>query len=185
MRTFIAIPLPKECRSMLQQMQRELQRFQAEVGWVAIPSIHITLKFLGDVETETIPRLTESLQAASGNEQSFELQLRGLGCFPNTRNPRVIWCGIDGNTDALLQLQQNVEAACNSLGFPSEARAFKPHLTLGRVKGKRNLQPLAECIKMGSDLERCFKADHINIYKSALKPQGAVYSVLDTVALRG
>ncbi len=183
MRTFVAIPLPEECRAMLDQMQQGLRACGAEVGWVAIPSIHLTLKFLGEVETEVIPKLAEALEAASEPEHGFELRLHGLGCFPNQKSPRVIWCGIDGDTEALLRLQQKVESACNKFGFPPEDRAFKPHLTLGRVKGKRNLQPLVDCIKIGSGLERSFKADHYNIFKSILRPQGAVHSVLKTVAL--
>jgi 2'-5' RNA ligase len=184
MRTFIAIPLPAECQSMLDRMQKELQPCGAEVGWVAIPSIHLTLKFLGEVDPEIIPKLAQSLETASISERPFELTLRNLGCFPNPGNPRVIWCGIDGATDALLRLQRNVEATCEQLGFPPENRDFKPHLTLGRVKGKRNLQPLVDCIKIGSGLESCFKADRVNIYRSTLKPQGAVYSVLNTILLR-
>lgn len=184
MRTFIAIPLPAECQSMLDRMQKPLRACGAEVGWVAIPSIHLTLKFLGEVDLEIIPKLAQSLETASEAERSFELMLRGLGCFPNPGNPRVIWCGIDGETDALLRLQQKVESACNQFGFAPEGRAFKPHLTLGRVKGKRNLQPLVDCIKIGSGLESNFKADHFNIYRSVLRPQGAVYSVLNTISLR-
>lgn len=184
MRTFVAIPLPAECQSMLDQMQRELRACSAEVGWAAIPSIHLTLKFLGEVNPEVLPKLAESLEAACESEQGFELRLHGLGCFPNQKSPRVIWCRIDGNTEALLRLQQKMEAACNEIGFPPEERAFKPHLTLGRVKGKRNLQPLLDCIKIGSGLERSFRADHFNIYQSILKPQGAVYSVLKTITLR-
>jgi 2'-5' RNA ligase len=184
MRIFIAVPLPEECRSMLHQMQQALRTCQAEVGWVTVSSIHLTLKFLGEADPEILPRLTESLQAASEDHQSFELHLRGLGCFPNTRNPRVIWCGIDGETDALSLLQEKVESVCTSSGFSREERAFKPHLTLGRVRGKRNLQPLVDCIKIGSDLERSFRVDHFNIYKSVLRPNGAVYTVLNTIAFR-
>jgi len=185
MRTFIAIPLPPECQQMLSQMQQDLRSCGAEVGWVAIPSIHLTLKFLGEVESDIIPRLAESLESASESEHGFSLRLHGLGCFPHPGNPRVIWCGIDGDMNALARLQQKVEQACNAFGFPPEAREFTPHLTLGRVKGKRNLQPLMECIKIGTGLERTFKADHFNLYKSTLKPAGAVYTVLKTVALQG
>jgi 2'-5' RNA ligase len=185
MRTFIAIPLPEECRSMLQQMQQALRACRPEVGWVAVSSIHLTLKFLGEADPVIIPQLAQSLQAASESDQSFELRLRGLGCFPNVRNPRVIWCGIEGETDGLANLQGKVESVCNSLGFSREERAFKPHLTLGRVRGKRNLQPLMDCIKIGSDLERSFRVDLYNIYQSILKPQGAVYTVLNTIALGG
>jgi RNA 2',3'-cyclic 3'-phosphodiesterase len=184
MRTFVAIPLPAECQAMLAQMQRELRSYAVGVGWVAIPSIHLTLKFLGEVDPEIIPKLGESLQAACESELSFELHLRGLGCFPNLNNPRVIWCGIDGDLDPLARLHRAVENACNTFGFSPEDRAFKPHLTLGRVKGKRNLQPLIDCIKIGSELERSFRANHISIYSSTLKPQGAVYTILNTVVLR-
>jgi RNA 2',3'-cyclic 3'-phosphodiesterase len=183
MRTFIAVPLPADCQSMLDQMQKKLRVCGAEVGWVAVTSIHLTLKFLGEVDAEIIPNLAQSLESASASEHGFELRFHGLGCFPNQKSPRVIWCGIDGDTDALLRLQQTVEIACNRSGFPLENRDFKPHLTLGRVKGKRNLQPLIDCIKIGSDLECSFRADHFNIYRSTLKPTGAVYSVLKTIAL--
>jgi RNA 2',3'-cyclic 3'-phosphodiesterase len=184
MRTFIAIPLPVDCRLLLDQMQQSLRGYGAEVGWVAIPSIHLTLKFLGEVNPELIPGMAAALQAASKPISSFELHLRGLGCFPNQKNPRVIWCGIEGDTDALAQLQQSIEAVCEPFGFPPEERAFKPHLTLGRVKGKRNLQPLLDCIKIGSGLERSFRADRFNIYRSTLKPRGAVYDVLEQIVLR-
>jgi 2'-5' RNA ligase len=170
---------------MLRRMQQALRICQAEVGWAAVSSIHLTLKFLGEADPEMVPGMTASLQAACEDHRSFELQLRGLGCFPNMRNPRVLWCGIEGETDALSLLQGKVESACTSLGFSREERAFKPHLTLGRVKGKRNLQPLIDCIKMGSDSGHSFRVDHFNIYQSILKPQGAEYTVLNTIALRG
>ena len=168
---------------MLERMQGELRRFGAEVGWVAVTSIHITLKFLGDVDPATIPSMAEALKAAAASARSFELRIHGLGCFPNQKNPRVIWCGIEGDRENLSSLQQLVEKTCESFGFPLEDRGFKPHLTLGRVKGKRNLQPLMECIKIGSGLMHSFRANHFNIYKSTLMPKGAVYTVLDTVVL--
>jgi 2'-5' RNA ligase len=185
MRTFIAIPLTKECQSMLDRLQGSLRGFHADVRWVAIPSIHLTLKFLGEVDPAVIPALAESLEQASRSENAFELRLQGLGCFPNLRNPRVIWCGIEGETEKLARLHQTVEAACASQGFTLEERSFHPHLTLGRVNGKRNLQPLLDCIKIGPDLQCGFKADHYNVYKSTLRPQGAEYMVLKTIALGG
>jgi RNA 2',3'-cyclic 3'-phosphodiesterase len=184
MRTFIAIPLPDECRTLLEKMQQKLRSYGADVRWAAIPSIHLTLKFLGEAEPSIIPSLSESLESDTRSQDSFSLRLCGLGCFPNQINPRVIWCGIDGETAKLSLLQQRVEITCSRFGFAPENRGFHPHLTLGRVNGKRNLQPLIECIKMGTDLESRFTADCFNIYKSALKPQGAAYSILKTIALR-
>jgi len=127
--------------------------------------------------------LAKSIERAAKTQAGFELRLHGLGCFPNQRNPRVLWCGIDGETELLSELYQKVETACASSGFAPENRDFHPHLTLGRVKSKRNLQPLLDCIKIGSDLECKFRADHFNIYKSTLNPQGAVYTVLKTIVL--
>jgi 2'-5' RNA ligase len=183
MRTFIAVPITDECRKMLDHLQRRLRSCEADVRWVAIPSIHLTLKFLGEVKLEIIPNLAASLESAAQTHQSFELRLHGLGCFPNSKNPRVTWCGIEGETERLAHLHQLVEGACVALGFAPETRTYHPHLTLGRVNGKRNLQPLLDCIKMGSDLECSFKVDHFDIYKSTLKPQGAVYAVLKTIRL--
>jgi RNA 2',3'-cyclic 3'-phosphodiesterase len=183
MRTFIAIPLPDECRTMLDKMQLDLRSCGADVRWAAIPSMHLTLKFLGEADPEIIPKLEDSLASIARLQRSFALRLRGLGCFPNQKNPRVIWCGIEGEIENLIRLQQHVETACFQFGFARENRDFHPHLTLGRVGGKRNLQALLDCIKMGSDLESGFKPDHFNIYRSILKPQGAVYSVLKTITL--
>jgi RNA 2',3'-cyclic 3'-phosphodiesterase len=184
MRTFIAIPLPNECQVLLEQMQQSLLASKAEVRWVAIPSIHLTLKFLGEVDPEAIPELNVRLSEACKSERQFELRLHGLGCFPNARNPRVIWCGIDGETDSLLRLQHVVESSCAQLGFAPEDRPFRPHLTLGRVQGRRNLQPLMDRVVVGNDLACSFQADRFHIYMSSLKPQGAVYTVLHTVVLK-
>lgn len=183
MRTFIAIPLPKECQTMLDQLQQSLRVYKAEVRWVAIPSIHLTLKFLGEANPETIPKLSARLDENTRSERPFGLRLYGLGCFPDLKNPRVIWCGITGETDALLRLQQKVEKTCTDFGFAPEDRPFRPHLTLGRVNGKRNLQPLQDYIKIGSDLERSFQTNHFNIYRSILKPEGAEYTVLQSIML--
>lgn len=96
----------------------------------------------------------------------------------------MIWCGINGGTDSLLRLQQKAEAVCAECGFAPEDRPFHPHLTLGRVNGKRNLQPLLDYIKIGSDLECSFYTNHFNIYRSTLRPQGAEYAVLKSVVLK-
>jgi 2'-5' RNA ligase len=184
MRTFIAIPLPQECQSILDQMQQSLRVYNAGVRWVAIPSIHLTLKFLGEVDPEVVPELIVRLTEDSKSERRFELRLHGLGCFPSAQNPRVIWCGIDGETDSLLRLQHIVESACTKLGFAPEDRPFRPHLTLGRVQGRRILQPLMDKLAAGSDLACGFQADRFHVYKSSLKPQGAVYTVLHSIGLK-
>lgn len=185
MRTFIAVPFSAEARALLGELQTELRSFGADVRWTAVSSIHLTLKFLGEIEPAVLPGLVARLRAATAAEPTFTLRLRGLGGFPNLRNPRVLWCGLEGDLQPLASLQQRVEQACLGAGFAPEERPFQPHLTLGRVRGKTNLQPLLDYIKIGSTVERAFDVREFNIYQSTLRPQGALYSVLEKIDLRG
>jgi 2'-5' RNA ligase len=185
MRTFIAIPLSSEARALLSEMQKTLRSFGANVKWIAVPSIHLTLKFLGEIEPAVLPRLVELLCTAAASERPFTLRLRGLGGFPNLHNPRVIWCGLDGELPTLESLQKKVEMACVDAGFAPEERPFHPHLTLGRVRDKTNLQPLLDYIKIGSTLEHAFAVKDFNVYQSTLRPQGALYTVLVKIELKG
>lgn len=183
MRTFIAIPLPRDAETMLREMQEKLKAAAAEVRWTVVTSIHLTLRFLGEIDPEAVPRLTYLLRRATASERPFSMRLQGLGAFPNPRNPRVVWCGIEGEVQNLQSLQAKVEDACEAAGFPREERPFRPHLTLGRVKGKRNLHRLSEYIRIGVELESYLAADSFNIYQSTLRPQGPEYRVLETIEL--
>jgi len=185
MRVFVAIPLSPECRDTLGAMQRALRETGADVRWVPLPSIHLTLKFLGETDPAAVPALDRGLVREAGTLPPFRIRLGGLGAFPHPGRPRVVWCGLDGETGALDLLQRRVEAVCVRVGFPPEERPFRPHLTLGRVTGKRNLSLLVDCIKMGSDLEATLCVDRFHIYRSVLKPQGAVYTTLATISLTG
>jgi RNA 2',3'-cyclic 3'-phosphodiesterase len=185
MRTFIALPLPAEARALLGNLQAKLRSFGADVKWTAADSIHLTLKFLGEIAPASLPGLVSHLRTETAAEHSFALRVHGLGGFPDLRNPRVIWCGLEGDRAALASVQQKVEAACIQAGFPSEERPFQAHLTLGRVRGKTNLQPLLDYIKIGSTLEHTFTVKALHIYQSTLRPQGALYTVLETMDLKG
>lgn len=183
MRTFIAVPLPVECTRTLAEMQGALRRFGAEVRWTAVPSIHLTLTFLGEIDPAVLPGLAGALRALPAIP-AFTLRLEGMGAFPNLQRPRVIWCGIEGDRPALSLLQEGVETACMQAGFERENRIFQPHLTLGRVQGKRNLQALLDYIRI-ADSPRCeFVVDHYRIYRSTLTPRGAIYDVLESIQLR-
>ncbi|MBM3788814.1 MAG: RNA 2',3'-cyclic phosphodiesterase [Acidobacteria bacterium] len=183
MRTFIAIPLPQDCRRLLEKLQSSLRETGAEVRWTAVASIHLTLKFLGEMDAARLEPTALALLEACGSHQAFPLSLGGLGAFPGASNPRVVWCGVRGEIERLSRLQADVEDACARLGFPREARPYHPHLTLGRVKGRRNLHSLTECITIGSNLESGFTADRCHLYRSSLTPRGAIYEVLKTVQL--
>ena len=182
MRTFIAIPLPVPCRTLLEDIQSKLRPFGADVRWTAIASIHLTLKFLGEIDRSMLPRLTSALNEHA-KTPGFDLRMRGLGGFPDLHRPRVIWCGIEGQVDSLTRLQKAVETACQAVGFAREDRPFHPHLTLGRVQGKRNLQLLLDYIRIGSEGECGFAVDHYNVYQSVLTPCGANYTILEKIPL--
>ena len=182
MRTFIAIPLPPECRAALEAAQSGLRSIGADVRWTAVGSIHLTLKFLGEIDPAVLADLARALAGAAAVEP-FALKIQGLGAFPDLRGPRVVWCGLAGDTDALVRLQSAVETACVSLGFTPEQRPFHPHLTLGRVQGTRNLRQLAEYIRIAKAPDQEFGADRLEIYKSVLMPKGPVYTLLGRLPL--
>jgi RNA 2',3'-cyclic 3'-phosphodiesterase len=185
MRTFIAIPLSDPCRAILETMQLQLRSAKPDVAWTAVSSIHLTLKFLGEISPAVLPALIDGLEAATASEPPFTIKLQGLGTFPNIHNPRIVWCGISDQTGQLERLQQKVEMTCSRVGFTPEERPYHPHLTLGRVRGKRNLQSLLDCIKIGMDLECFSPIDHYNVYKSTLTADGAIHGVLKRIDLGG
>jgi 2'-5' RNA ligase len=182
-RTFVALPIPQESQKALDKAQGLLRATKADVRWISAASIHLTLKFLGEIDPETLLGITRALRESVQAHGRFTLCLRGLGAFPGLVAPRIVWCGIEGETHILETLQKDVESVCARFGFPREQRVFRPHLTLGRVRGKRNLQRLVECIKITSVCENSFEATGINLYKSTLTPGGAVYDVLERLPL--
>jgi len=183
MRTFIAIPLTEDTRRMLAAMQDGLRRSRADVRWVSPPSIHLTLKFLGEVSPGKVAELAAALKVHSVPLRRFRLTAGGIGVFPALNAIRIVWCGIGGDLEQLSALQATVENTCCEMGFPREERPFSPHLTLGRVRGKSNLHTLRECIRIGSDLKASFEVEGVNVYKSTLTPQGSRYEVMEHLAL--
>jgi RNA 2',3'-cyclic 3'-phosphodiesterase len=177
------VHLPTECARTLAEMQSALRRFGADVRWTAVPSIHLTLKFLGETDPSILPELSQALRALPPSAP-FTLRLEGMGAFPDLQRPRVIWCGIEGDRPALSRLQEGVETECVRAGFERENRPFQPHLTLGRVQGKRNLQPLMDYINIATSPKCEFVVDHYRIYRSTLTKQGAIYDVLESIQLQ-
>jgi len=188
-RAFIAIELPEAIKSALVTVQNDLKGGkQTPVKWVAPDSIHLTLKFLGNVAPETIPAITQAISGIAMGLTPFSLELGEPGAFPNTRNPRVLWIGLRGDIDILSILQKKMERALVPLGFPQEKKAFSPHLTLGRVRenvypeDRRHLGELIASLKSGPALS--FSVDSLNLMRSTLTPQGAIYSRLHSAPLR-
>jgi len=183
-RSFIAIDLPQETREKLAAIQEQLKQSRTGVRWVKPAGIHLTLKFLGNI----LPAQVDDIAAAAAqllrDEPPLTLCAARLGTFPSPRKPRVIWVGLRGEVERLAKIQAGLEKALEPLGFAREGRGFSPHLTIGRVKDRHRLQALIDAM---STLElpefNSFDADEIILYKSDLRPTGAIYTKLHRMPL--
>ena len=189
LRTFIAIELDESIRHAIADIQDRLKRDRAArlVRWVTPANIHITLKFLGDVDADQMPALQNAIADACKGTPPFSLSLAGLGAFPNTRRPNNIWVGAAGQIDVAAQLAQKIDDVCVAFGVARENRPFTVHLTLGRVK--KDVPP-GERTSIGAMLDAAkietlgeLRVDHISVMKSELRPGGSVYTRLYAVEL--
>lgn len=183
-RSFIAIDLPQDIREKLAAIQEQLSQSQAGVRWVKPGSIHLTLKFLGNIHPAQVEDIALAVAQEVRDEPPITLGAAGLGAFPSRRKPRVIWIGMEGEVQRLTRIQARVENALEPLGFGREKRPFRPHLTIGRVKDRRRLQALIDAMAT-LDMEpfNSFDADEIILYKSDLRPTGAIYTKLHRMPL--
>ncbi len=183
-RTFIAIDLPENTRKALGAIQEHLKQSRAGVRWVKPAGIHLTLKFLGNVHPAQIDEIAAAAAEVVREESALSLSVADFGAFPNLRNPRVIWVGIKGDLKRLARIQARLEENLAPLGFAREKRGFRPHLTLGRVKDRRNRQALIDAMTaLQSPKFNSFDVTEIILYKSDLRPSGAIYTKLHRMSL--
>jgi 2'-5' RNA ligase len=188
-RLFIAVELPPEALDVLEGLQSELKQAapQRAVRWVRPEGIHVTLKFLGDARQEAIGEVQAALDAAVQGHGPFNLRAEGVGAFPNTSRPRVVWAGIEGDVRQLKALRRSVEEHVSPLGYPTEGRSYTPHLTLGRVQNgipRRQLEAVGALVENNTvgELAR-WRVDAVSLMRSELKPDGAVYTEVYRVPL--
>jgi 2'-5' RNA ligase len=195
LRAFISLELPQTARQALEGVQRELAPAGRNVKWVRPEGIHLTLKFLGNIEEAQVEPLYQAMSQASSGCGPLRLRMKGVGAFPGLSRPRVVWVGLTGDTERLIALAQDLERRLTPLGFAPEGRPFTPHLTLGRVKefgagGKGRgpagaKSPLSEAVLKLSGLElEGFEVGELVLFRSELKPGGAVYTRLRSVRLQ-
>ncbi len=185
-RTFIAIEIPDEVKAKMREVQDGLRKSGADVGWVRMEGVHLTLKFLGNVESGRIEELAKAVEEAAAGTGPIELSVGGIGVFPNERSPRVVWLGLSGELEALAGLYEKVEAACEGLGFKRESRPFKAHLTLGRVKSPKGRDRLMRAVAEIEKIELGgFTAEAVSVMRSELRPTGAVYTELRRAGFGG
>ena len=182
-RTFICIEIPTSIKQRIEALQRSLQRTDAQVSWVKVSNIHLTLKFLGDVVASRIERLNGAVERGARAISQFEIEVGGAGCFPSSRSPRVVWIGLTHVSETLARLHERIEDELAAEGFDRESREFSPHLTIGRVRAPHNARQLADALVSSGFGPECFRATEIIVMRSDLKPTGAVYSPLAIIKL--
>jgi 2'-5' RNA ligase len=181
LRVFIAVPMPEAVARFLKDTRTALEPSGMKARWVPVENIHLTLKFLGDIDATVVDPVAERMDAAAGANEPFVLIARGVGGFPNLRSFRVLWIGLDGDTHRLETLQRDVESELETLGLEKGRRRFHPHLTLARTRqrmdGRRFGLSDASWAQHASD---AFRVDRICLFASVLKPGGAEYRRLHT-----
>lgn len=174
-RTFIAIELPGVVTQLVAKVTQRLSGLNDQVKWVKPDGVHLTLNFLGDVATDVVPDVVKTTQKVTQESAPFTLCVDRLGGFASLEKARVLWLGLNGNTEALATLQQHLADALTPLGFEPERRKFFPHITLGRVRK----QPVSLDPNAGGPIQPIhFRVDHLTVFKSELHPQGARYTAL-------
>jgi RNA 2',3'-cyclic 3'-phosphodiesterase len=185
LRLFIAIPTPPPVLPLLAEVRDTLRNSRADVKWEPTSKLHCTMKFLGDTKEELVQSICSALTQIGIATSPFSIHYAGLGCFPGRREPRIIWAGIEDPSKHLEHLFEGIDNAMSRFGFERERRAFHPHVTLGRVKGTRNIPELLDTMETVNFDHPPVMIHEIELVKSTLNPGGSEYSLVAKVELAG
>ncbi len=178
--------IPPDSVRSLDGLINRLKDHKDGVKWVRAASIHITLKFLGNIMPERVEEIAVALAGPLAEKEPFEVTIKGVGGFPNLRRPRVLWTGIDDPVVSLKELAEIVDEKLSEVGFSREKRPLTPHLTLGRVKNFKSIESVVEHMRSEMDFEGgAIPVDSVCLFQSELKPTGAVYTILKEFELKG
>jgi len=185
-RSFLAIEIPGPILRKVGEVQGGLKLSRADVRWTNPETIHVTLKFFGNIEESRIDPILKSIEAPIRNTLPFSVKVRGVGAFPHLKNPRVIWIGLVDEKETLTSLQKQIETYLEKIGFQPEDRPFRPHLTLGRMKSSRGKEALVGRMEKYREEEfGDFQVERVVLFKSDLRPSGPIYTSLGDVRLGG
>ncbi len=185
MRLFYCLELLPGVRESLYRVGEPLRRVEARVAWVRAENLHVTMRFLGEVEPEKLEQLRTVGAECAQRASPFELCFNQIGAFPNWERPRVLWVGCRSPSEMVFRLQRDLETALQARGFAPEDR-FTPHLTLGRNKDDSTaaLKRLAESAQKIKLFEYCTKISVLTLMESRLASQGAIYTPVSHFAFR-
>jgi 2'-5' RNA ligase len=185
-RVFIAIELPHDARARLAQHIDRLRSTMPEVraSWSREDSLHLTLKFLGDIPLTHVEKLAAAASIAASKIEPFEIVVEGCGAFPLRGQPRVLWIGIDDPSGRLSGLNRALEDECANAGFGREPRAFHPHLTLARIRQPHGSRQLAALHKEIGFNRESVSILEVSVIRSELRSEGARHTVISRRELR-
>jgi RNA 2',3'-cyclic 3'-phosphodiesterase len=182
-RCFIAIDIPPDVKEKIDASLKVFKECRVDVRWIKPEAMHLTLKFLGHIEATKLDEVNKLLPDWASSVPPFSFSLSSWAQFPQKGMPRVLWLGIKEGKDKLCLLAREIEKGCLALGFSPEVRDLSPHLTVGRVKGDRNIQKLTEVLRNEKFTSQEVTADHLTLYESKLTSEGARYRVISSVEL--
>ena len=188
MRVFIAIDINDQIRNGIGNLQQKLSAEadikKSDVKWVRPESIHLTLKFLGEIKDAQCVEVCNITEEVVANHKNFELDIESVGCFGG-KSPRVLWVGMGAGSNQLRELAKNLDEKFTSAGWPEETRDFTGHLTVCRIRNSRAGVKLAKLAQNYEDAKLGdISVDSITVYQSQLKPAGAIYTVLGKYNLK-
>jgi 2'-5' RNA ligase len=183
-RVFVALELSQPLKEGILALTRQMAKRGVSASWAKPGTMHLTLKFLGDVEEERIPDVTEAVEAAAARVPPFAFGTDGLGAFPTSRRPRVLWVGVSP-APGLFALQEAVEDELALLGFPQEEDRYRPHITLGRLRDPRGAQSFPELLAEFTAPAVTVEVKDVLLMKSTLAAGGAVHEPLAAIPLSG
>jgi 2'-5' RNA ligase len=179
-RTFCAIELPDDVRKQLQDHAQRMRAAVADASasWSKPENIHLTLKFFGNVTTGKLPRISSAATRTANQFAPFQIRIGGTGVFPKASRPQVLWIGVEDSSGGLSELQSQFEDECAIEGFPKQDRAYKPHLTIARLRRPEGARKLAE-----THLQTKFDSVEVRVtefvvFRSQLSPKGSVYTAI-------
>ena len=184
-RCFIAIEIPEPIQNQLVRIQGTLRKQISKASWVKPGNIHLTLKFLGDVDPGDLEPIGKAVERVTNRQHSFSLRIGGVGAFPNLARPRVIWAGVNFGAERVSTLAQEINLALSNRGFSLDTKKFNPHLTIARLKEKIDLRPYANQYRQYGRIHGAeMTVDTISLIQSQLHSKGAIYSTLQSYSLR-
>jgi 2'-5' RNA ligase len=186
MRCFVAVKVAEPVRKLILQVQEALRRADADVRWVGEEMLHLTMKFLGDLDDDRVAQLRQRLAEEAARWRPLTLTYAGIGTFPEHGEPRVVWAGATGDVERLTALAAAVERHAEAVGVGPERFPFKPHLTIGRVKSGRNVRRLRAAIEPQREVPLGKEVvSEIVLFKSTLTPAGPIYEEVESFPLAG